>query len=168
MVCIWRHQKHDFANYYRFVLNFGMVYKTTKCVSVPNLKSFRPTKTEFQAKEVGEFSVMLYGKMGWGRSLAHQHGCCNINVWRFLKLWTAITFVFFWCIYLNIAEIFLNEVIYTGTNWGPYLQTDPRKSSLVIYELLLFIGRVLILLNFKIHIWSKSNEVLLVKMTCSN
>ena len=58
--------KHDFANYDRFALNFGLVYKTTKRVSVPNLKSFRPTKTELQAKEVGEFSIMLYGKMGWG------------------------------------------------------------------------------------------------------
>ena len=28
---------------------------------------------------------------------------------------------------------------------GPYLQTDLRKYSLVIYELLLFIGKVLIL-----------------------
>ena len=110
VVCIWRYQKHDFANYYRFVLNFGMVYKTTKCVSVPNLKSFRPTKTEFQAKEVGEFSVMLYGKMGWGRSLAHQHGCCNITVWRFLKLWTAITFVYF--------LVYLPESCRDLSEWG--------------------------------------------------
>ena len=48
---------------------------TIKRVSVPNLKSFGQTKTELRAKEVGEFSVMLYGKMGWGRSLAHHHGC---------------------------------------------------------------------------------------------
>ena len=34
------------------------------------LKSFGPTKTELQAKKVGEFSIMLYGKMGWGHSLA--------------------------------------------------------------------------------------------------
>ena len=43
-----------------------MAYKTIKSVSVPNLKSFRPTKTELQAKEVGEFSIMSYGEMGWG------------------------------------------------------------------------------------------------------
>ena len=74
--------KHDHANYDRFVPNFDMAYKTIKRVSVPNLKSFGPTKTELQAKEVGEFSIMLYGKMGWGggRSLAQQHGCHNINV----------------------------------------------------------------------------------------
>ena len=48
-----------------------MAYKTIKRVSVPKLKSFGPTKTESQAKEVVEFSVMLlYGKMGWGHSLA--------------------------------------------------------------------------------------------------
>ena len=55
------------------------------CVSVPNLKSFRPTKTKLWAKEGGEFSIMLYGKMGWGHSLAYQHGCRNINVWRSSK-----------------------------------------------------------------------------------
>ena len=47
-----------------------MAYKTIKRVSVPNLKSFGLTKTELQAKEAGEFPVMLYGKMDWERSLA--------------------------------------------------------------------------------------------------
>ena len=37
---------------------------TIKRVSVPNLKLFGPTKTELRAKEVGEFSVMLYVKIG--------------------------------------------------------------------------------------------------------
>ena len=55
-----------------------MNYETIRSVSVPNLKSFGK-KTELQAKEAGEVSVMLYGKMGRERSLAHQHGC-NINV----------------------------------------------------------------------------------------
>ena len=76
--------KHDDANYDRFVLNFDMAYKTIKRVSVPNLKSFRPTKT-VTGERRGEFSVMLYGKISWGRSLAHQHGCRNINVLRFSK-----------------------------------------------------------------------------------
>ena len=62
-----------------------MVYETIKRVSVPNLKSFGQTKTEVWAKEVGELSIMLYEKMDWGRSLAHQHGCRSINVWRFSK-----------------------------------------------------------------------------------
>ena len=69
VVCISRHQKHDYANYDRFVPNFDMAYKTIKRVSVPNLKSFAPTKTELHAKEVREFSIMLYGKMGRGRFL---------------------------------------------------------------------------------------------------
>ena len=56
-----------------------MAYKTIKRVSVPNLKSFGPTKTELQAKEIGELSIMLYAKMSWERSLAHQHGCRNIH-----------------------------------------------------------------------------------------
>ena len=76
----------SYANYDRFVPNFDMAYKTIKRVSVPNLKSFGPTKTELRAKEVGEFPNMLYGKMGWGRSLAHQHGRRSINVLRFSKL----------------------------------------------------------------------------------
>ena len=53
-----------------FPQNFDMAYRTIKRVSVPNLNSFGPTKTELQAKEVGEFSIMLYGKIGWWHSLA--------------------------------------------------------------------------------------------------
>ena len=34
MVCIRRHQKHDYANYDQFVPNFDMVYETIKRVSV--------------------------------------------------------------------------------------------------------------------------------------
>ena len=60
-----------------------MACKTIK--RVRNLKSFGQKKTELGAKEVGEFSITLYGKMGWGRSLAHHHGCRNINVLRFSK-----------------------------------------------------------------------------------
>ena len=52
VVCISRHQKHDYANYDRLVPNFDMTYKTIKRMSVPNLKSFGPTKTELWAKEV--------------------------------------------------------------------------------------------------------------------
>ena len=44
-----------------------MAYKTIKRVSVPNLKPFGPTKTELWAKEVGKFSIMLYGK--WSASI---------------------------------------------------------------------------------------------------
>ena len=51
--------KHDYANYDRFVSNFDMAYKTIKRVSVPNLKSFGPKKTELWAKEVGDFETFL-------------------------------------------------------------------------------------------------------------
>ena len=43
-----------------------MANKTINRVSVSNLKSFGPTKTELRVKEVGEFSIMLNGKMGFG------------------------------------------------------------------------------------------------------
>ena len=76
-------------------------------VSVPNLKLFGSIKTELLAKEVGESSIMLYGKMGWGHSVAYQHGCRNINVWRSSKLWTTLEFI-----NLKLAEIFQNGVIY--------------------------------------------------------
>ena len=77
--------KHDYANYDQFAPNkivllysFDMAYKTTQRVSVPDLELFGSTKAELWAQEVGEFSVMLYGKMDWWTF--HQHGCCNINV----------------------------------------------------------------------------------------
>ena len=39
---------------------------------------------ELWAKEVGEFSMVCYmGKWAGGHPFAYQHGCCNINVWRF-------------------------------------------------------------------------------------
>ena len=65
VVCIWRHQRHDYANYDQFAPNFGTVYKTIHRVSVPNFNLFGRTKTDLQAKEVGEFYIILYGKMGW-------------------------------------------------------------------------------------------------------
>ena len=60
-----------------------MAHKIIKRVSVLNLKLFRPMKTELLAKGVGEFSVMLYGKWADGHSFVHQHGCHNLNLWRF-------------------------------------------------------------------------------------
>ena len=48
-----------------FVSNFDMAYKTIKRISVRNLTSFGPTKTELGAKKIGKFPIMLYGKMGW-------------------------------------------------------------------------------------------------------
>ena len=45
--------------------NFDIAYKTIQRVSIPNLKLFGPTATELWGKEVGEFSIMFCGKMGW-------------------------------------------------------------------------------------------------------
>ena len=72
---------HDYANYDQFAPNFDI-----QRVSVPNLKLFGPMITELWAKKVGEFSIMLYGKMGWWALFCHHHGCRNINVWRFSKV----------------------------------------------------------------------------------
>ena len=57
--------KHDYANYDQFAPNFNMTYQTIQCISVPHLRLFGPMKTDLWVIEVGEFSIMLYGKMGW-------------------------------------------------------------------------------------------------------
>ena len=57
--------KHDYANYDQFAPNFGVTYKAIQRASVSNLKLFGPMTRELWEKEVGEFSIMLYGKMGW-------------------------------------------------------------------------------------------------------
>ena len=62
MVCIGRHQKHDYANYYLFAPKFDITYKTIQRGYVPNLKLFGPLKTELWPKEFGGCSIMLYGK----------------------------------------------------------------------------------------------------------
>ena len=53
-------QKHDYTNYDQSAPNFDTSCETIQCVSVANLKGFGPMKNESQAKEVGEFSIMLY------------------------------------------------------------------------------------------------------------
>ena len=58
-----RHQKLDYANYDQFAPNFNVTYKTIQRVSVPNLKLFGGVNIVLWAKEAGEFSVTLYGKM---------------------------------------------------------------------------------------------------------
>ena len=35
-----------------------------------------------------------------------QHGCCNINVWRFFKLWTAVTLEFISISTWNLQRLF--------------------------------------------------------------
>ena len=79
-------KKHDYANNDQFASNFDIACKTMQCVSVPSLKLFGQIKTELSAKEVGEVSVLLHGKIGWRPSVAYQHGCRNVNIWRFSQL----------------------------------------------------------------------------------
>ena len=52
-------------------LQILITYKTIQRVSVPNLNLFGPMKTELQAKEVGETSIMLYGKWAGRHSFAY-------------------------------------------------------------------------------------------------
>ena len=70
-------------NYDQFAPNFDEAYKTIQRVSVPNLKLFGPMNTELSAKEVGKFSVTLYGKMSWSAlfcppSWLPQYKCMEI------------------------------------------------------------------------------------------
>ena len=89
VVCIWRHQKLDYANYDQFAPNCDMAYKTIQRVSVPNSKLFRRMNIELWTKEAGHFFISYMGKRAGRHSFAHQHGCRNINVWRFSKFWAA-------------------------------------------------------------------------------
>ena len=50
-------------------------------------QSYGPMKLE-------DFLLCYVGKWACGHSFAHQHGCRNINVWKFLKFWTAVTLVY--------------------------------------------------------------------------
>ena len=72
--------KHDCANYDRFVPNFDMAYKTIKHVSAPNLKSFDQRKQSCGQKKLDNFRLCYMGKWAREHSLAHRHGCRNINV----------------------------------------------------------------------------------------
>ena len=54
-------------------------------VSLSQICSQLDQRNRVTAKGVGGLSIMLYGKMGWGRFLAHQHGCSNIYLRRFSK-----------------------------------------------------------------------------------
>ena len=63
--------------------------KDGTCVSVPNLKLLGPVKTELREKKLGNFLLGYTGKSADGYS-THQRAA----VWRFSKLWTAVTLAF--------------------------------------------------------------------------
>ena len=59
--------KHDYANYDQFVPSFNMVHKTIhKTCFCTKFKVIQTNENRVMGKEVGEFSILLYGKMGWG------------------------------------------------------------------------------------------------------
>ena len=59
---MWRHQKHDYANYDQFAPNFNMTYKTIQLVSVPNLKLFGPMNTGYGPEKLEDFLLCYTGK----------------------------------------------------------------------------------------------------------
>ena len=69
-------------------------------------------KTELCAKEVGEFSVMLHGKMGWWASFAHHHGCRNTTVQTEILKTLSSYSPFIHC-YMKLAEI-LQMALFTS------------------------------------------------------
>ena len=94
--------KNDYENYGQFV-NFPQIFlydppDHTTCMyaSVPNSMLFGPIKTEIWAKEVGEFSIIIFGpiKQSHGPKklenfllwYMNQPCCHNRNAWRFSKL----------------------------------------------------------------------------------
>ena len=46
-----------------------MTYKTIQRVSVPNLKLCGPMNIELRPKQVEDFSITSYGKIGWWANL---------------------------------------------------------------------------------------------------
>ena len=54
--------KHEYPNYDQFAQNFDVAYRTTQRVFVTDLKLFGSMKTEWWAKEVGEFSIKVHMK----------------------------------------------------------------------------------------------------------
>ena len=57
MVCIWSHQKYDYANYDQFAPNFDIAYKTIPCIFMPNLNENRV---------VGQKSWRIFYYVIWG------------------------------------------------------------------------------------------------------
>ena len=86
-----------------------MANKTIQPVSVPNLKSFGPMKTDSWAKEVGEVSIMLYGKIG------SQALFCLVAAilmyGDFLNL-NSLNSCIYWSIGLKLAETIQNHATY--------------------------------------------------------
>ena len=78
-------------------------------MSVPNLKSFGPTKTELQAKEVGEFSITLYYYIIITLLPTIMAAAINGEM-EIFKTLNNHNFCIYWCINLKLAEIYQNGV----------------------------------------------------------
>ena len=89
--------KHDYSNYDRFAPNFDMANKIIKHVSVPNLKSFGPTKTKWENR-LGMFSCLP--------TWLPQYRCMEI-----FNILNSRNFYIHWYMDLKLTEIFQNGVI---------------------------------------------------------
>ena len=51
-------------------------------------------KPSYGPKKLENFLLCYMAKWAGRCSFAYQHGCCNINVWKFSVLWTAVSLAF--------------------------------------------------------------------------
>ena len=63
----------------------------------------------YRQKKLENFLLCYVRKWAGGCSFAH--GCRNINVWRFSKLWTAVTFAFIGVSTWNLQRSFKMELL---------------------------------------------------------
>ena len=102
VVCIWRHQKHDCANYDQFAPNFGMLYKTIHMSLHQIWRYLDRWKQRYRPKESENVLLWYIGKWDGEHSFAHQHGYRNItwNLQRYFKM-----------LLLTLCESFVTKVV---------------------------------------------------------
>ena len=144
------HQICDNANYDRFPPNFDIAWTSIQHVFAPNSKSFRTSKTELYTKEVGEFSIMLYGKMGWR---AFFCPLAWLPQYRCIEgiFWTLSSCNSFNCWYINLkrTEILQNGVTYI------VLKFCQKVFNLIFYDV---IGNLDILLKMIPWYWNLAGK----------
>ena len=91
----------------KFLANFCEACRMTWHVSLPKLQSFGPLKIELWAKEVGEFSITLYGRMSWWTFFCPLTWLAQYRCMEISKLWTtAITLPFIGVSAWNLQRTF--------------------------------------------------------------
>ena len=104
--------KHDYADYDQFAPNFDMAYKTIQRVSVLDLTLFGSMKTELWTKEVGNFSITLYEKMGWWAFSCPSTWLPQYKRIEIFSTLNAYNSCIYWCINLKLSEILQIGVTY--------------------------------------------------------